>query len=283
MPAETINLHIWSKCNLRCTYCYGRFPSRPTHLPLPDWYRIIDLIAAEGVRRVTFSGGEPTLHPGFEAMLIHARMRGLQTSIVTNGVRLTSRAVALLDMVAMTADSADRATLERLGRGHDYLDLLKSVVGHVHEHGRLLKINTVVTRLNAHEDLVALISELRPHKWKPLQFVHVRGENDAEAGSMEIDEPTFTTFVERHARLSTSTQVAPEPASVIRSTYVMVDPMGRVFQHSSGGHAVSAPVLDVGIAAALRQVGGYDRAAFMARGGHVDIRRLPVVQNGSSR
>jgi radical S-adenosyl methionine domain-containing protein 2 len=278
MPAETINLHVWAKCNLHCAYCYGRFPARPPHLPASEWCRILDLIAAEGVRRVTFSGGEPTLHPGLASMLEHARRASLQTSIITNGARLTPENVSMLDLVAVTADSADARTLLRLGRGHGYLETLYRVAHLVHQRQTRLKVNTVVTALNETEDLTALIRALRPSKWKPLQFVHVPGENDDTAPALGITDEAFEAFVRRHASLKTELVFAPEPARVIRTTYVMIDPLGRLFQHSPSGHRVSASVLEVGVRAALDAVGGYDRAAFEARGGHVDVKRLPVLQ-----
>ena len=60
MLVETVNLHVWPKCNLHCAYCYGGFPARPRHLPASHWALIINRLAGEGVRRVTFSGGDPT-------------------------------------------------------------------------------------------------------------------------------------------------------------------------------------------------------------------------------
>jgi radical S-adenosyl methionine domain-containing protein 2 len=282
MPAETVNAHVWAKCNLHCSYCYGQFPARPPWLPASDWCRIIDMLAKEGVKRITFSGGEPTLHPELTAMLGHTREIGLAASLITNGARLTTAMLDRLDMVAVTIDSAREQTLERLGRGKRYLDEIRHVVGLVRDAGKFLKVNTVVTRINVDEDMTDLIRSLRPYKWKPLQFVHVPGENDDSASDLAVDEASFERFVDRHAALDDgSVWFAPEAASTIQTTYVMLDPLGRVFQHSTHGHRVSAPVLEVGIRAALESVGGYDRAAFTARGGDVDIRRLPIVKEGS--
>jgi hypothetical protein len=42
-------------------------------------------------------------------------------------------------------------------------------------------------------------------------------------------------------------------------------------------------LLEAGVSEALAVVGGYDRQAFLERGGHVDIRRLPVVSEGRRR
>lgn len=280
---ETVNLHVWPKCNLACRYCYGSFPDRPPTLPARDWCRIIDMLAAERVRRVTLSGGEPTLHPELETMVRHARACGLQTSIVTNGVRLTDALISQLDLVGLSLDSANETTQAALGRrlpaGRSYVEHIRGVAVRVHENGARFKLNTVVTRLNLAEDLSAVVLDLRPSKWKPMQFVYVRGENDASAADLAVTGSEFDQFVERHSRVADAAiWYEPESADTIRSTYVMVGPAGRLFQHGPDGHQRSAPLLQVGLVRALAQVGGYDRAEFERRGGHVDVRRLAIMQ-----
>src|SRR5262249_6722378 len=56
----------------------------------------------------TFSGGEPTMHPGIVEMLKHAQARGLRTSMTTNGTLLTERLVSrledCLDLLAISLD-----------------------------------------------------------------------------------------------------------------------------------------------------------------------------------
>lgn len=279
---ETVNLHIWPRCNLACVYCYGTFPNRPRPLSIRDSRLILDALADAGVRRVTFSGGEPTLHPDLEQMVRHASARGLRTAIVTNGARLTDALLARLDLVGLSIDSADDGTQAALGRrlpgGRSYVAHIADVAGRVHAAGVRLKLNTVVTRLNLHEDLADIVIALRPTKWKPMQVVRVPGENDAMAPGLEISAEEFGEFVDRHERVAEAgIWYEPESAATIRTTYVMVDPSGRVFQHGPAGHLLSEPVVEVGLAHAMNQVGGYDRAEFERRGGHVDVRRLPVV------
>ena len=287
MPIETVNLHVWGKCNLKCVYCYGTFPERPRSLPLASWCGILDELRESGVRRVTFSGGEPTLHPDLASMLRHARTIGLQTSIITNGARLTDDMIDLLDLVGISLDATDEDVLGRLGRRRpgdpSYVEHTARIARRVRSAGGRLKINTVVTALNANENLTDTLLELRPDKWKPMQFTFVPGENDRSADALRIDEQTFEEFVQRHVRVAQAgIWVEAESEQTIASTYVMIDPEGRVFQHAPGGHRLSRPVLDMGIRQALREAGGYDRARFEARGGHVDIRRLPVVGGGAS-
>lgn len=280
MPIETINVNPWPHCDLECVYCYGSFPEKPSRLSLADWNAILDMIANAMVRRVTFSGGEPTLHPYLLGMLQHARRVGLQTSIVTNGAKLTRAHVEILDLVTVTLDAVTDDVLLALGRSlprrGSYLERFDSVCALAAASDTGLKINTVVTRLNLDEDLRALLVRARPVKWKPLQFTSVIGENETRAADLEVTSVEFAAFVGRHrpALEAAGVLVAPETEADVRSTYVMLDPSGRVFSTQSGEKRFSRPVLEIGLEAAVAEVGGYDRERFLARGGEIDVRSL---------
>jgi len=277
---ETVNLHVVRACNLRCTYCFGSFPERPERISFSDWCAILDQLASAGVRRANFSGGEPTLHRDLASMLRHARNVGLQTSVISNGARLSDDILELLDLVGITLDSADDDALEKLGRRRhgdpSYVAQTLDLAARVHRSKALLKVNTVVTRHNVDEDMSATLLAMKVWKWKPLQFTLVPGENEKVAGELSVTRQAYASFVARHRKPleAAGTWVADEADDVVRSTYVMVDPSGRLFRSTPCGYAKSEPILNIGFEAAVEQVGGYDRAAFVARGGHVDVARL---------
>ena len=95
-------------CNLHCDYC-----DEPESIPIPSgdvWTadKVKDAILALSKERrheaVSWTGGEPLLHPKFlETMLPWARAQGLKNYLETNGTRLAEmRALAgLVDTVAM--------------------------------------------------------------------------------------------------------------------------------------------------------------------------------------
>jgi len=278
MLIETVNLHVTGQCNLSCAYCFGPFP-RAQAISEAGWCRIIDQLPAAGVRRVTFSGGEPTLFRPLPALLRHAKGVGLQTSIVTNGACLTDDMLAHIDLVGTTLDSARPEVNERLGRraprGIPYHEHVQSLASRARTAGALVKINTVVCSLNAEEDLVDLITAIAPSKWKALQFASVNGGNDTNAPWLSISGAQFDAFVERQARIrGRGIWFAPEAEDVVKSSYVMLDPAGRVFRNPPQGYLASRPVLEVGFERAVAEVGGYDRGAFLARGGDCDIASL---------
>lgn len=85
-------IEITDHCNLRCPVCYaGSGPSRREFRSLQSIEAMLDAVVRnEGQPDVVqISGGEPTLHPDFFAVLDLARARPIRHLMVnTNGVRL---------------------------------------------------------------------------------------------------------------------------------------------------------------------------------------------------
>ncbi|HXA67331.1 MAG TPA: radical SAM protein [Bryobacteraceae bacterium] len=84
------------RCNLSCTYCneYDDF-SKPVDTEL--MIKRLDKLAALGTTIVTFSGGEPLLHPDLDRLIAHVRSRGIIAGIITNGYLLTAQRVQQLN------------------------------------------------------------------------------------------------------------------------------------------------------------------------------------------
>ncbi len=89
-------LEIGDHCNLRCPICYASSgPDRPLQRPLADVERMLDAIVANEREPdvVQISGGEPTTHPDFFAILDAARARPIRHLMVnTNGIRIAGDA-----------------------------------------------------------------------------------------------------------------------------------------------------------------------------------------------
>jgi uncharacterized radical SAM superfamily Fe-S cluster-containing enzyme len=85
-------VEITDHCNLRCPICYAASgPHRAPHKPLSDVIAMLDAVVAnEGAPDVVqLSGGEPTLHPDFFAIIDAARERPIRHLMVnTNGIRI---------------------------------------------------------------------------------------------------------------------------------------------------------------------------------------------------
>ena len=87
-------VEITDHCNLRCPTCYANSgPERKSYRSLEEIEAMLDAVVAnEGEPDVVqISGGEPTLHPDFFAILDAARKRPIRHLMVnTNGVRIAT-------------------------------------------------------------------------------------------------------------------------------------------------------------------------------------------------
>jgi uncharacterized radical SAM superfamily Fe-S cluster-containing enzyme len=85
-------IEITDHCNLKCPICYADSgPHRPGFRDLATVERMLDAVVAnEGEPDVVqISGGEPTLHPDFFAILDAARRRPIRHLMInTNGLRI---------------------------------------------------------------------------------------------------------------------------------------------------------------------------------------------------
>lgn len=176
VPVETVNFHVWQPCNMRCSFCFARFRDVRSgvlpegHLTQGQALTVVALLAEAGFQKITFAGGEPFLCPWLLDLIARAKNDGMTTSVVTNGSLLTSdvlsRLPGLLDWLVMSIDSADPGTLRRTGRvtasrplsAFEYVALCRGAT----RNNIRLKINTVVTQENWHEDLTTFILAARP-------------------------------------------------------------------------------------------------------------------------
>lgn len=168
----SVNYHLWQSCNMRCKYCFATFQDVKKsilpkgHLPLEKSLLLIDQLAAYGFQKITFAGGEPTLCPWLDQMIIHSKQPGLTTMIVSNGSGITTEKLMIwkghLDWITLSIDSLKNETHKSIGRiaknEINYLDLI-SLIKHFDFR---FKINTVVNRYNYKEDLTGLIQYSLP-------------------------------------------------------------------------------------------------------------------------
>jgi radical SAM protein with 4Fe4S-binding SPASM domain len=106
-----VYLHLTSRCNLACSYCYNaRWRERGARgeLSEAELRALLEEVAALGAAQVTFTGGEPLLRRDLLALADHARALGLETTLLTNGMRIGDRAAAIaarFDRVIVSLDS----------------------------------------------------------------------------------------------------------------------------------------------------------------------------------
>jgi len=88
------------RCNLSCTYC-NEFDDFSKPVPTAEMIRRIDHLADLGTSIISFSGGEPILHPDLDDLIAHIRRRGAIAGMITNGYLLTADRIQRLNRAGL--------------------------------------------------------------------------------------------------------------------------------------------------------------------------------------
>lgn len=152
----------------------GNFTNNPTRfIPIKKIREILDDCRAMGIRAVQLTGGgEPTVHPQFDEVVDDVLDRGLDLALVTNGVKMSARAIESLmraTWLRVSIDASNATTYSRYRRcpeGHwtKMIGNLERLVATKRQTGSGVTIGVgfVVTRENHREiaDLVLLARKI---------------------------------------------------------------------------------------------------------------------------
>jgi MoaA/NifB/PqqE/SkfB family radical SAM enzyme len=100
--AHPVMAHVipMRRCNLACAYC-NEFDTKSKPVALEVMRARLDRLADLGATVITFSGGEPLLHPELDELIAHTRRRGAIAGLITNGYLLTADRVRRLNRAGL--------------------------------------------------------------------------------------------------------------------------------------------------------------------------------------
>jgi radical SAM protein with 4Fe4S-binding SPASM domain len=260
---SSIYLHLTNKCNLSCSYCYRNSSPRIEIKRFGDEFnRFLDqcvpILSDNPV--LTFSGGEPMIHPDFMSVAQHAVELGFSNNLLTNGMFITEENVAavakLFSYIKISLDGANEAT-HSATRGPGNFDvvmrgirLLASMPG---DHG--IEVQMTLTAENAAQGaaLKAQLPDRVGTRFTPLMpmgrglqegnyldsddFIAVSRANardaEIEAGSLQPGQRTFGCYAgEAHISIADNGSVYPchlFHRSEFRMGNIFVDPIEDIF------------------------------------------------------
>lgn len=288
-----INWHFTEKCNYSCKYCYSHwnkhfrkkelfhdkestrqllreikrfFSPKNKNNPLCCNLKWEDL-------RINLVGGEPLVYPQRTLQIAReAKDLGFKVSLITNGSGLFQSGLnplfESLFILGISVDSINAGTCHQIGRVDKLgriisLARLREMIEKVRDVNPevILKINTVVSKLNSHENLAKLLNQLQPERWKVLKVLPVI------SNTWTISEQDFRAFIGRHRHFEPIMSIENNQAMI--ESYLMVDPFGRFFsnkQESKPGnsYSYSQPILTCGADVAFGEI-DFDVKKFAAR------------------
>ncbi|PIE65590.1 MAG: selenobiotic family peptide radical SAM maturase [Desulfobacterales bacterium] len=135
----TLQWHITQSCELNCRHCYDRSERKEVGLEegrnlLDQLYNFCTRYHVQG--QVTFTGGNPILHPQFEKLYRAAHERGFRIALLANPTRKSIleklKAIQMPEFYQISLEGLEEHNDYIRGRGHfqrslQFLDLLKDL------------------------------------------------------------------------------------------------------------------------------------------------------------
>jgi MoaA/NifB/PqqE/SkfB family radical SAM enzyme len=84
------------RCNIDCGYC-NEYDKVSDPVPTAAMHERVDHLARLGASVVSFSGGEPLLHPDLDELIRHIRSAGMMAGLITNGFLLSPKRIEALN------------------------------------------------------------------------------------------------------------------------------------------------------------------------------------------
>lgn len=129
----TIVIELTNRCNLRCRHCSEQRHSSGSDLKMDVIEKILENAGDYGFDHLSFTGGEPTLHPQFEEILRIVYRHEYDFSFVSNGWNFSGiyeKIVPYQDRLAGITFSLDGATEnvhDALRGKESYLRVMKAI------------------------------------------------------------------------------------------------------------------------------------------------------------
>lgn len=263
------NWHITENCNYSCQYCFAQWGKNNElwkdskkvdatlseikefgHSPFGHGHSIQNI-------RINFAGGEPLLLGDKLINIVKkANHSGFKTSIITNASLLERylHIVNHIEMLGVSIDSLDARTNQTIGRSTRNgqvisFETLSNAIAKARAVNPNLKIkfNVVVNQHNFNESLIPKLQSLQPYKIKVLK------ELSAGNNISKTTDNMFSHFIDLNECRRPNVYI--EDNDAMTHSYLMLDPMGRLYQNGCANkYTYSKPLHEIGLNVAIKSI-----------------------------
>lgn len=132
------------RCNLACAYC-NEYDKVSDPVPTKEMLARIDHLAGLGTRIISFSGGEPLLHPDVDELYARIKSHGIFAELLTNGYLLSPERIERLNRVGLDRLQISVDNVKPDDVSKKSLKVLDRKLVHLAEHADFdVNINSVV-------------------------------------------------------------------------------------------------------------------------------------------
>lgn len=233
-----IRISVTDRCNLRCRYCMPRtspeWMERDTLLSFDEIERFVRVAAAEGVRKIRITGGEPLVRPNVPELVERiARVPGIRhVAITTNGSMLHKYAADLkragLARLNVSLDSLRPDRFAHITKANMFADVWSGIEKSLEVGFSPLKINVVVIRGFNDDELYdfVLLTRQYPFFVRFIEYMPIGGDLQAWSRDKVVPCSEIREMIEREEPLE-SVHIDPADAGPER-VFRLRNSLGRV-------------------------------------------------------
>lgn len=225
---------------MNCEWCYVPFGSAPATSRLVN--DVVSRIADLGFTTITIGGGDPFQYSFMSNTLRHAKASRLFVHVDTHGKSLRQSALNLelieeaVDLIGLPLDGSESRVHDQMRGSLDHFDLVCRRIEWLGSLRSRLKVNTVVSSLNAHDitKLGMLLCTLGPARWSVYQYWPL-GPAARVASKHLISDAEFSQCTAALAETTRHSGLVVEviPPESRRDTYPIIHHDGEVFAHKA--------------------------------------------------
>lgn len=178
MHSLRVIFQLTSRCQLSCRHCIRADTGPRVDLPVDIIKKVLPQAMSYGIRRVAFTGGEPTLHPQFIDIVDLVCTNGFTFGFITNGWNFAETYKELLpyrdylEVVGFSLDGAREETHDRLRMPGSYRRVMQAVsICQARKIPFTLQMTVTAESLSELEDMAILASRLGS---QGLRYLHLQ-------------------------------------------------------------------------------------------------------------
>ncbi len=232
--------NITSKCNQNCIYCF-----RAQALPecsLVENTAILDYLIQQGIKKLTWSGGEPLLYEHLSTLLEKAYVNGIVNKINTNASLLTDKRLKqigqFLATFTLSLDSVADEVNYRLGRGKSHYLRVVSAIDRIKQYDPQKKVvvNVVVNRYNLHTmpQLIDFLNNSPIDGVRLFQVSPIRGRAISTFQDTSITLEQFEKVKQMYIENIIHYNLTFRDKKTLESKYLVITPDGNLCYNLNG-------------------------------------------------
>lgn len=239
---------LTSKCNENCKYCYRFLDIKDVDYNTNE--KILKKLISDGVKEITFTGGEALLYRGFTDLLKIANENGVKCKLITNGTIVANnndirKICNYLNSLTLSLDSVDDEINEKIGRGRQHFSNVKKVLEYLKNKNLKVTINTVVSKANIDylEDLGNFLSNYNIYAWRIFKFTPLRETAKINKDEFAIKDDEFNSKKDLLNKFNNKFKVEYRQGDDFENKYVNIINVGDVTKTEDGVDIIIGNVL----------------------------------------